>query len=115
MCDPVRPSDPLPREFAEAFDALRPRLGRIGHHVLFYDSVGSTNDVVAALAASGVAEGAVVIADAQTAGRGRRGRTWFSPPGSGLYVSLLLMPGERRLGTDSCDGAADPDRRRRIG
>ena len=37
-------------------------------------------------------EGAVVIADAQTAGRGRRGRTWFSPPGSGLYVSVVLAP-----------------------
>jgi len=60
--------------------------------VLFYDSIGSTNDIVAALAASGVAEGAVVMAETQTAGRGRRGRTWFSPPGSGLYVSLLLTP-----------------------
>ena len=40
-------------------------------------------------------EGAVVIADAQTAGRGRRGRTWFSPPGSGLYVSVVLAPGAR--------------------
>src|SRR5204863_7475405 len=37
-------------------------------------------------------EGAVVIADAQTEGRGRRGRSWFSPPGSGLYVSIVLTP-----------------------
>ena len=37
-------------------------------------------------------EGAVVIAGEQTAGRGRRGRAWFSPPGSGLYVSIVLMP-----------------------
>ena len=34
----------------------------------------------------------VVIADEQTAGRGRRGRTWFSPPASGLYVSIVLAP-----------------------
>lgn len=45
------------------------------------------------LADSGDREGAVVIADAQTAGRGRRGRAWFSPPGAGLYVSVVLTPG----------------------
>ncbi len=37
-------------------------------------------------------EGLVVVADEQTAGRGRRGHTWFSPPGSGLYVSVVLSP-----------------------
>ncbi|HZT77066.1 MAG TPA: biotin--[acetyl-CoA-carboxylase] ligase [Vicinamibacterales bacterium] len=51
------------------------------------DTVASTNDVAAALP-----EGAVVLAERQTAGRGRRGRTWFSPPGSGLYVSVVLAP-----------------------
>jgi BirA family biotin operon repressor/biotin-[acetyl-CoA-carboxylase] ligase len=43
-----------------------------------------------------VAEGAVVIAGTQTAGRGRRGRTWFSPQGSGLYLSTVLRPGRAR-------------------
>src|SRR5262249_20467238 len=38
-------------------------------------------------------EGVVVVADAQTAGRGRRGHSWFSPPGSGLYASVILVPG----------------------
>jgi len=38
------------------------------------------------------AEGLVVVADEQTSGRGRRGHTWFSPPGSGLYVSVVLAP-----------------------
>ena len=38
----------------------------------------------------------MVVADEQTAGRGRRGREWFSPPGSGLYVSTVLMPGRAR-------------------
>jgi BirA family biotin operon repressor/biotin-[acetyl-CoA-carboxylase] ligase len=61
--------------------------------VLFYSTIGSTNDVAMALAERGAAEGTVVIADAQTAGRGRRGRSWFSPPGSGLYVSIVLTPG----------------------
>jgi BirA family biotin operon repressor/biotin-[acetyl-CoA-carboxylase] ligase len=41
---------------------------------------------------AGRAEGTVVVADAQTAGRGRLGRTWFSPPLSGLYVSVILDP-----------------------
>jgi len=54
---------------------------------------GSTNDIAAALAVHDASDGAVVVADAQTAGRGRRGREWFSPPGSGLYVSVVLRPG----------------------
>src|SRR5439155_4982688 len=44
-------------------------------------------------------EGTVVLADAQTAGRGRRGREWFSPPGSGLYVSVVLRPGRSLSGS----------------
>ena len=48
--------------------------------MLYFSSVGSTNDVAASIAAGPDAEGAVVIADRQTAGRGRLGRTWFSPP-----------------------------------
>jgi len=60
-----------------------------------FDSIGSTNDVAlsrsAALAPDG-AEGLIVVADAQTAGRGRRGHTWFSPPGSGVYVSVVVAP-----------------------
>ena len=84
---------PLPSDFAEAIEERRHRLGPIGAPILFYDTIGSTNDVASALVSSGVHEGAVVIADTQTAGRGRRGRTWFSPPGAGLYVSVVLAPG----------------------
>ena len=58
-------------------------------------AVASTNDVAAKMP-----EGSVVVADRQTAGRGRRGRTWFSPPGAGLYVSVVLAPSR----------AADPRR-----
>ncbi len=58
------------------------------------DSVGSTNDELRRLANEGAEEGTVVIAAAQTAGRGRMGRHWHSPPGRGLYLSVLLHPRE---------------------
>ncbi|MEJ0063669.1 MAG: biotin--[acetyl-CoA-carboxylase] ligase [Alphaproteobacteria bacterium] len=54
-------------------------------------TTGSTNDDVLASAESGEAEGLVITAATQTGGRGRRGRSWFSPPGN-LYASLLLRP-----------------------
>lgn len=57
-----------------------------------YQDVGSTNDVAAQLAESGADEGCVVVAEAQSAGRGRHGRAWVSPPGAGLYVSAVLRP-----------------------
>src|SRR5580765_397519 len=86
---PTQP-EPLPPDFAEALS--RVNLGRLGDPTLFFSTTGSTNDVASALANSGDHEGAVVIAEMQTAGRGRRGRVWFSPPGAGLYVSVLLAP-----------------------
>ena len=55
-------------------------------------STSSTNDVAARLAEAGAEEGTVVVADMQTAGRGRHGRHWFSPPGAGLYVSMIVRP-----------------------
>jgi BirA family biotin operon repressor/biotin-[acetyl-CoA-carboxylase] ligase len=55
-------------------------------------SVDSTNDEARRLAAGGSEEGTVVIAEQQTAGRGRRGAKWHSPPGIGLYLSVLLRP-----------------------
>ena len=74
-------------------NGARDRLQGIASRVLYFTTIGSTNDVAASLATDASAEGTVVIADAQTAGRGRRGRTWFSPPASGLYVSVVLSPG----------------------
>ena len=56
--------------------------------------VSSTNDEVAALARAGAPEGAAIVADWQSAGRGRRGRAWDAPPGSSLLVSVLLRPPE---------------------
>jgi BirA family transcriptional regulator, biotin operon repressor / biotin---[acetyl-CoA-carboxylase] ligase len=57
-----------------------------------YDSVTSTMDLAAAAARHGAAEGLVIVADQQTGGRGRRGRSWSSPPGAGLYLSMVLRP-----------------------
>jgi BirA family biotin operon repressor/biotin-[acetyl-CoA-carboxylase] ligase len=87
-----RSTEAPPREFADAVAVEALRLGVFGRWLHYFSTVGSTNDVAAELAAGGGAEGTVVFADAQTAGRGRRGRTWFSPPGAGLYVSTILVP-----------------------
>jgi BirA family biotin operon repressor/biotin-[acetyl-CoA-carboxylase] ligase len=59
------------------------------HHVT---ETGSTNADVAAAAREGGAEGTVLVAEYQTAGRGRLGRSWQAPPGTGLAVSMLLRP-----------------------
>jgi BirA family biotin operon repressor/biotin-[acetyl-CoA-carboxylase] ligase len=56
------------------------------------ESVESTNLALRDLARSGAPEGTVVIAEEQTAGRGRFGKPWFSPPGVNLYLSTLLRP-----------------------
>jgi len=64
----------------------------LGSTILRIDRVSSTNDVARELAASGTPEGLCVIAQEQTAGRGRQGRSWSSPPGEGLYLSLILRP-----------------------
>lgn len=58
---------------------------------IWLESVASTNEEAKRLAAIGAAEGVLVIAAEQTAGRGRRRRTWASPPGN-LYLSLVLRP-----------------------
>jgi BirA family biotin operon repressor/biotin-[acetyl-CoA-carboxylase] ligase len=71
---------------------VAPRLGVFARPIVWYPETTSTNDVVARLAEDGAAEGTVVAADAQTAGRGRQRRDWCSPPGAGVYVSVLLRP-----------------------
>jgi BirA family biotin operon repressor/biotin-[acetyl-CoA-carboxylase] ligase len=58
-------------------------------HIQHHERIGSTNDEARQLAASGAPHGTVVHADEQVAGRGRFGRTWYSPPGN-LYLSVLL-------------------------
>ena len=65
---------------------------RIGEPVVWLPTTTSTMDDVTRLAAEGAAEGLVVVADEQTAGRGRGGRSWIAPPGSSLLLSVLLRP-----------------------
>ena len=72
-------------------EALRPN-GRIGRTIEAHASIGSTNDRARELLADGAADGAVVLAEEQTSGRGRRGRSWISPPGVNLHVTVALEP-----------------------
>ncbi|NQU95238.1 MAG: biotin--[acetyl-CoA-carboxylase] ligase [Candidatus Omnitrophica bacterium] len=64
----------------------------IGKEIHFYESVGSTNNIAYELAEKGASEGSVVIADEQTKGKGRLGRTWVSPGKGGIYLSFILRP-----------------------
>jgi BirA family transcriptional regulator, biotin operon repressor / biotin---[acetyl-CoA-carboxylase] ligase len=82
-------SEPLPPDIAAALDGAGDRLGRCGRPVYFFSDLGSTNDMAGTLAEHGAPEGATVIASAQSSGRGRMGRAWFSPPGAGLYLSVI--------------------------
>ena len=65
---------------------------QIGHRVMHFFTVGSTNDVAMRQAGRGAPHGTVVLAEEQTAGRGRFGRSWYSERASGLYLSVILRP-----------------------
>lgn len=67
--------------------------------VRIFDTLRSTNDVAREWADAGAPAGALVLADAQSAGRGRGGRAWWSPAGVGLYASVVLRP-ERAVAGD---------------
>ena len=75
-------------------DTLRTlRLGqRLGHTIHFYEETDSTNTRAREAGRDGAPEGTLFIAERQTAGRGRLGRTWESPPRRNLYLSVLLRP-----------------------
>lgn len=81
------PADIVPEKIQAR---LRSRL--IGRPLEVVAEIGSTNDAVMAAGRAGKAEGLTILADRQTAGRGRRGRPWASPAGVGLYTSVLLRP-----------------------
>lgn len=66
--------------------------GPFAENVRAFESVGSTNDVLRQMAGDGAPAGTVVVADEQTAGRGRMGRQWQAPPGSSLLFSVLFRP-----------------------
>jgi len=80
-------------KIAEIKSRLR---GDIGREIFFYDTVGSTNAVASEIAPKTV-EGAVVLADTQSKGKGRLGRVWVSPPGVNIYMSIILKPDIRPM------------------
>lgn len=84
---------------AESFTEVAHPGRRIGHRVETHASIGSTNDRARQLLAEADGEGAAVVAEEQRAGRGRRGRTWTSPPGVNLMVSVGVRP--RLAATDA--------------
>jgi BirA family biotin operon repressor/biotin-[acetyl-CoA-carboxylase] ligase len=81
---------PEPLEAERILDALGDHPWRQQLQVL--DSVDSTNNLLKSMGAAGAPHGTVVIADEQTGGRGRLGRSFSSPKGVGIYFSLLLRP-----------------------
>ncbi len=63
-----------------------------GKTVYYYSVTDSTNSCIKALAETGAKQGTLVVADMQSAGKGRRGRSWYSEAGSGVWMSILLRP-----------------------
>jgi BirA family biotin operon repressor/biotin-[acetyl-CoA-carboxylase] ligase len=90
--------DPRPADLTRALEAAADRLGAYGR-LRYRAEIGSTNDAAIALALAGEPAGTSVVAEVQHAGRGRRGRDWFSPAGAGLYLSVLVRPRGRAAGT----------------
>ncbi len=81
----------------------------LGKNILAYRTLGSTNQLGFRLAESGLGEGTLIVADEQTQGRGRMGRSWYSPPKLGLWISLILrpeIPPFKAPGLSTCAGLA---------
>lgn len=64
----------------------------LGCEIISYKKTDSTNVKAYELAEQGLREGSVILADEQAKGKGRHGRSWFSPPGAGVYMSCILRP-----------------------
>jgi BirA family biotin operon repressor/biotin-[acetyl-CoA-carboxylase] ligase len=64
----------------------------LGKKVVYFDSIPSTMDTAVQLGLKGACDGTLVLAESQTKGRGRLGRSWFSPKHKGIYLSLILRP-----------------------
>lgn len=90
----MRPTKRLPARETWNREAIQERLSTqyVGRHVHYFESIDSTNRVATELGRQGAAEGTLVIADRQTAGRGRLNRQWLAPAGSSLLMSLLFRP-----------------------
>jgi len=97
-----------PTDIADALAASRGRRGTFGEALYYFSSIGSTNDAAARLAGGGAPEGTTVAAEAQSSGRGRLGRAWFSPQGAGLYVSVVIRHDAGPRGAAEGAAAAGP-------
>jgi len=84
-------TDPDEHGFAAALSAKLPTQ-ILGNPLHFFPTIDSTNTYAARLARAGASEGTTVIADSQSGGKGRLGRSWVSPPGVNLYLSVILRP-----------------------
>ena len=81
------PDSLIETEIAQGLDTAL-----VARKIICYDTVDSTNLVLKNLAREGAEDGTVVVADSQGTGRGRMERAFFSPPGKGIWVSILLRP-----------------------
>jgi BirA family biotin operon repressor/biotin-[acetyl-CoA-carboxylase] ligase len=81
------PDTPLPDEIKTDL-----RTTFLGQEVHYYQTLESTQLVAHSLAKEGAKQGTIVIADQQAGGKGRLGRVWHSPPGTGIWISILLRP-----------------------
>jgi len=77
----------------------------VSRPVRYYPQIESTNDAALKWLSQGAPAGAVVVADEQVQGRGRLGRTWFTPPGAALIVSVVLRPKAAQIGRITMLGA----------
>jgi BirA family biotin operon repressor/biotin-[acetyl-CoA-carboxylase] ligase len=95
------PADPAPASAVRYDGASAEELARRLElpRVVVYDEIGSTLDVAHSLAAEGAPAGTLILADAQSAGRGRSGRAWTSERGAGIWLTLV----ERPRDTDALD------------
>ena len=79
-----------PRETLRPLRPLRPTSNPLGGPIVHFDVTGSTNDRARALVLAGAPDGTLVLAEEQTAGRGRQGRIWSAPRGRSLTLSIVL-------------------------
>ncbi len=86
------PDESTPRLDPDDLRAALPPGATVGREILVFEKTDSTNDLARRAGDDGIAEGLVIFAEAQRAGRGTQGRRWMSPPYRGLWFSILLRP-----------------------
>ncbi|MDC7301664.1 biotin--[acetyl-CoA-carboxylase] ligase [Agathobacter ruminis] len=77
---------------AEIRAAITRPTGEMGNEILSFDTIDSTNTKAAELATAGQPSGLLVVSEEQTSGKGRRGRSWSSPFGKGIFMTLMIKP-----------------------